>query len=135
MTTHTESQTGNNSRKRQLGASLAAGPLIWALHMSVVYPITSLTCAWGWFPDPILGLPGLRFVQLAVTAIAGGIVLVAGLTAFRHWRDLRGTVPADEPEAELRPFGAFLGVASNAVFLALIIVAVVPILAINPCAV
>jgi len=135
MTTNTHTSDIKNGISRQTGFSLAAGPVIWALHMAIVYPVTSLTCEWGWFPAEILGMPGLRFFQLAVTAVAAAIVGVAGLLALREWRALREPASDQEPDAALSPFMAMLGVLSNALFLLAILVAIVPILTLAPCAV
>src|SRR4051794_12606804 len=76
------------SNERQTWISLLLGFIVWFLYFNTIYPLTSLTCHWGWFPFNILGIPGLRFVQLVITAVA---LLLIGLMVYvpwRHWRYL-----------------------------------------------
>lgn len=134
MVNDTTIRKDNGGNRRQIGLSLLAGPLVWALHMSVVYPVTSLACAWDWFPGTLAGMPGLQAFQLFVTIIAALVVAAAGFSAWANWRRLRADVPDDEPETALSPFGAFLGVLSNALFFVAIILSVVPIFTLSPCA-
>lgn len=135
MTTEPERHEYAEVRTWQLWFSLAAGIVAWALHLMIVYPITSLTCEWGWFPSTILGLSGLKFVQLVVTIVAALLVGFALVLALNNWRSLRAAVPDDQPEAARVPFMAYMGVLLNIVFLASILLAIVPILVLEPCGV
>ncbi|MEZ4523233.1 MAG: hypothetical protein R3A46_16560 [Thermomicrobiales bacterium] len=62
--------------------SVAAGPLIWAIHVSVSYMMVGLVCDWG------TGLP----IYLA-TLVALAAVGIAGYYAYGTWRQLQQVDP------------------------------------------
>ncbi|MEQ8673825.1 MAG: hypothetical protein RLP44_18460 [Aggregatilineales bacterium] len=113
-------------KRWQLWFSLFAGTFVWVLHLLTVYPLTSLTCEWDWFPSEIAGLHGLRFIQILITLVALAIVLQAGYFAFNIQRHLT-------PQNSRHLFMARLGLALNIIFAGLIAFAVVPILALPVC--
>ena len=111
----------------QLWFSLAAGTVVWLIHLMIVYPLTSLTCEWGWFPSTVNGLTGLQVVQIIITIIAAIIIAVAGVFAFQNQRRLR------TQEINRHYFMAQLGLALNILFFALVVVSLVPILSLPVC--
>ncbi len=114
----------------QLWFSLVAGTVVWALHLMIVYPLTSLTCEWGWFPFTVGTLTGLQVVQIVATVISGLITLIAGVFAFRNRQHLMND---DSLEINRHRFMAELGLALNIIFTALIVISLVPIFLLPPC--
>lgn len=118
-------------KSRNLWLSLAAGVVVWVIHLFVVYALTSLTCVWGWFPFEVGGLSGLQVVHIVVTIIAALITVMAGFLAFQNKKRLREQIPAD---TNRHYFMAQLGVALNLLFTALILLSLIPILSLPACA-
>lgn len=119
-------------RSWQLWFSLAAGTVVWMIHLTAVYALTSLTCEWGWFGASYgtAGPSGLQVVQIVLTAIAAAITIIAGVLAVRGLRRMRG----DDPEAAGRHvFMARLGIGLNILFTALIVISIVPVLTLPQC--
>ena len=72
--------------------TLVTPPTVWALHFLIAYPTAALACARedaGGF-----GLDAARLTIAAITAVALGIIAVAGYSA---WRGSGGTLIADDP--------------------------------------
>ncbi|GAB4515331.1 MAG: hypothetical protein OHK0046_18630 [Anaerolineae bacterium] len=114
----------------QLWFSLAVGTVVWALHLMIVYPLTSLTCRWGWFPFDFAGLSGLQVVQSIATVIAAAITIIAGWLAYRNFQRLDDD---QGMKSDRHVFMAQLGLALNILYTALIVVAFVPILTLPQC--
>jgi hypothetical protein len=70
--------------------NLTLGPLIWAMHLAVVYGVHSFGCARDLFGTGLLGLDQPRLIIVAATVLA--VVGIAGGVA--------ATVPARSPEQE-----------------------------------
>ncbi len=117
-------------RSWQLWFSMGAEVVVWSLHLLLVYPLTSLTCEWGWFPFEVGGLAGLQVVQLMVTIIAGLVTAAGALFAHRNRQRLDGQ---DNTMTSRHRFMAELGLALSVLFTALIVIAVVPILTLPIC--
>jgi hypothetical protein len=121
---------------RQTGQSLVAGIAIWFLHQNTVYPLTSLACKWGWFPFSVAGLPGLKVVQLIISALAVLLLLFVIYLPWRTWRQLQTDNLSIEfqSEKDRRSLVAFVIMLVNGFFLIFSVVTVFTILALNPCA-
>lgn len=126
----TDNQAPPGIKSWQLWFSLAAGVVTWSLHLMIVYPLTSLTCEWGWFPFTAGGLTGLKVVQIVVTVIAAAITVVAGFLAFQNQRRLRD---GETVETNRHFFMARLGFALNILFTALIVFSLIPIVSLPQC--
>lgn len=126
------------ARKRRdpdvrIWGSLIGGSLIWALHLMTVYPLTSLTCRWGWFETPS-SAPGLRLAQVLATLAAAGLVATLGWVAFGEWR--RENESHDElsqAAAARRPALAFVALLINTLYLLIILIMLAPILLLPVC--
>ncbi len=114
----------------QLWFSLVAGTVVWVIHLMIVYPLTSLTCEWGWFPFTVGPLTGLQVVQIVVTVISGLITVVAGVFAYRNRQRLMND---ESLEVNRHRFMSELGFALNVIFTALIVISLVPILVLPQC--
>lgn len=128
----------NPTHERQIWLSLLLGFIVWFLYFNLVYPLTSLTCRWGWFQFNFLGLPGLHFVQLVLTAIA--LLLIANFIylSWRSWR--RADASRNEQEKvyqsskDPRSLMAFVSMLLNSLFGLFIIATLVPMFVLlNPC--
>jgi hypothetical protein len=117
-------------RSWHLWFGLAAGVVVWMIHLTAVYALTSLTCEWGWFESSGDGLTGLQVVQIALTVVAAAITIVAGLLALRGLRRMRDT---DAGAAGRHRFMAQLAVGLNLIFTALIVISLVPVLTLPQC--
>ncbi len=117
-------------KRWQLWFSLGAGVALWGLHLMIVYPITSLTCEWGWFPFSVGVLSGLQFVQIVVTVIAAAATLLAGYFALQNLQRLGN---GEVPDANRHRFMAYLGITLNILFFMLIVVTLIPIALLPPC--
>jgi uncharacterized membrane protein len=114
----------------QLWFSLLAGTIIWVIHLMIVYPLTSLTCEWGWFPFTVGRFSGLQIVQIVVTVAASLLTVVAGVLAFRNRQQL---MEEGSLETDRHRFMATLGLALNILFTALILIALIPIISLPAC--
>jgi hypothetical protein len=133
MTVQGERQ--ESERARNTWVSMAGGTATWALHLGVVYALTSLACERGWLERPILGLPGLQFVHLVTTLVAAVMVIGFGLLAWRVWQ---GDLPQESrlieaTEGERPRFMAMLAFLLNALYLLAIVISFVPILVVPAC--
>src|SRR3954462_6735368 len=88
----------------RIGLAFIGGTLVAAIYLMSVYPLTSLTCHWGWFATPTSGF-GLKMIQFVVTVIAAGLIAGCGTLAFREWRrtQTEGQREAGETIAERNP--------------------------------
>lgn len=129
-TVPTDNAPPSDIKSWQLWFSLGAGIIVWVIHLMIVYPLTSLSCEWGWFPSAVGGLSGLQAVQIAVTVIAAIITGVAGFLAFQNQRRLHTQEPI---ETNRHYFMAQLGLALSIIFTALIVISLIPILSLPAC--
>jgi hypothetical protein len=113
-------------------ASLAlAGPLIWAIHFMLGNLAAEGACRLNALGGSWLGLTGLGWFILTITALAFGLSAWAGLLAYRRWRSL-----AVEPGRNLRPSGllALAGWSLSLIFTTLIALSLVQLVVLRPCA-
>ena len=110
-----------------------AGTAIWALYLMTVYPLTSLTCHWGWFGAT--NNVGLKIIQTIVTLIAAGLVAGCGYLAFTEWRrDYRAdNRETDETLAARNLLLAFVTTTLNSLYLLIILVSLAPIFVLPVC--
>jgi hypothetical protein len=111
---------------------VAAGPVVWAVHLFVAYAVQTLSCQWRFLRVPVLGIDGLRLTLLAITAVAVLIILYGGFVASRFWQQWRSD-PPEQPEQNRFPFMAYLGLAFSTLFALTTLLTAVPILALNIC--
>jgi len=132
---HTDVHTYQSVTLRGLWWSLAAGAVLWSLHLVVSYALLSLACERGLFTVHLL--PGIAAVRLIVgtfTLIAALLVLYAGLVAYRNWRHMRRADSSAETEPAGRfRFMALLGALLNSIFFATIFVTAFPIIFMQLC--
>jgi hypothetical protein len=82
--------------------SLIAGPLVWTVHFLMLYILTAIACAHGFFDQEILGVRVVPLFGGAVTAVAVALILDAVVLAYRRWR----AMPSDGEPAPLPPHDA-----------------------------
>lgn len=128
--------------------SLVGGTLVWGLYFSGLHAFNSLACRFGW-----LGVPGdnsgLKLLQVAVTVIAGGLIVASGYNVYNLWRSTRrrtsadAGVPGDPVEPgnleqtifAYTPFLAFVLLLLHALYLLIIIASAGPIILLGNCSV
>lgn len=129
--------------RRKLGTSggrivlcLLGGTLVWGLYLMIVYPLTSLTCHWGWFDVTTTGAPGLKTVQLLVTAVALVLVAVCGYVAFVEWRRSQAAAGAEgrQIKAESNTLLGYVALLLNGLYALIIAVSLIPIFTLPVCA-
>jgi hypothetical protein len=120
---------------RQTWRSLLFGFVVWFLHQNVMYMLTSLSCNWSLFSFTVAGLPGLKFIQLILTLIAGLLLLWLIYLPYRNWRAFQTDSEhmMEHTETDRRPLIAFVVMGLNGFFLLFVITSVVPVLALNAC--
>lgn len=127
-------------RRQQLWLwfGVAAGPLIWAIHLVLAYALQSLSCQWQFLHTTILGMHGLRFTLLVITILAVLLIVYGGVVAYGFWRRFRSLEYGQgdgrrEPERGRLPFMAYVGVAFSALFALVTLLMLTPILALDIC--
>lgn len=121
----------------QLWFGMGAGPILWAVHLMVVYFLTSLRCQWQLLNVRIFGISGLVLAQAAITLIFTGIIVYAGLLSYRNWQRVgdgfnEELSPMEWKQGRVR-FMALSGVLLSALFSVLTLVPLYPILTVRPC--
>ncbi len=128
---------GNN---RRTGLSLFLGITIWFIDLNAVYALTSVACNWNWFPFTVAGIPGLLVVEGLITLIAMLLMLVMIYLPYKNWRAYQSEKPKEraqrlkDTEKDRRPLMAFVTMLVNSFFFLFIIAFLVPMIALNPCA-
>ncbi len=126
---------------RALWFGLAGASIAWSVQEVVDTALVSHSCYPGGFPlsTPVIG--GLRGMAAAVSVTAMLVALLALLTALRSWRMMRERQGADAiqsreaaPPAGRSRFMALAGIAVSALFLGGIVLQIVSIVLVHPCA-
>ena len=131
----TNSSQTSQTNERQIWLSLLLGFVVWFLYFNIVYPLTSLTCHWGWFPFNILGISGLHFIQVVLAAIAFLLIASMIYLPWRHWRRIEAGEQDKvyQTAKDPRTLMMFVSMLLNMLFGLFIIVSLVPMFALNPC--
>jgi uncharacterized membrane protein YhaH (DUF805 family) len=79
--------------------SLIIGPMVWAVHLLIVYIMAAIACAHGFFDDEILGIRIVQLIGGAATLLALALILDALVLSWRRWRGR----PFDGEPAPLPP--------------------------------
>jgi hypothetical protein len=121
------------------------GAAAWTAHLLFGWGIEEIACSPAATSQEVLGV-SLDVWIGTVTAVLAALTVAAGLIAYRFWRQAGGTSPNDhiEPDGgEAEPiervrggrtaFMALFGVASNALFLLIIVYGGVSLLLLHPC--
>ncbi len=114
--------------------ALAAGPLLWGVHLGAGYAIASAGCALGWNSMMFAGLNLITEIVLLMSLVLILITLAAALVAFREWRRLNAESDRD-PEAGRGAwrFLALFSTLANGYFAFVILFATLPFFFLNPC--
>lgn len=102
----------------------AVMPLVWFAHIGLSYLVVGLHCHQELLEGDLLGMAGVRLVQLLITLGAGGALVVCGL---RVWRPLHAS--GDEAERNLALAAGLLA----CVFLVYLVWSLGPTLTVQPC--
>ena len=135
MTTEANSHTYPPVPDRRLWLGVAAGPVLWAIHLVVVYAIQSVSCHWGFFRgSSILGIETLNFILGVISVVAAAGIVAGGILSYRNYRTLAGEPWENTRWAEARPsFMAITGLLMAALFLLSLIFSLVAIVMLRPC--
>jgi hypothetical protein len=125
--------------------AVLGGAAAWTAHLLFGWGIEEIACSPAARSPDVLGVSTAVWIG-AVTAVLALLTVAAGLLAYRFWRQAGGSNPNDhiEPDgAEAEPieevrggrvaFMALFGVASNALFLLIIVYGGVSLLLLRPC--
>ena len=132
-------QPGGNA-DRQTRFILLLGIFIWFLHFNIIYALASLSCTWDWFSLTVAGIPGLKFIEAAITLLTLVLMLPLIYLPWRNWRQFQTAKPKDNPrmlqetEQDRRPFLAFITMLLNSLFFLFVIAFLIPVFALNVCA-
>jgi len=130
-----EQQVLDGVTPRELWFGVAAGPILWAVHLVLSYGLVSLACSRGFFNFTASGVAGIVVVLTALTLVFAAVVLYAGILARRNRRefDERGTLRGRVEERH--HFLATSGMLLSALFFPAIVVSLIPAFVLGPCAV
>jgi hypothetical protein len=118
----------------QLWFGVGAPPILWAFHLAAAYAFLSVSCHRGWLQGTILGFHALNFIAVVFTVVVGLGILAAGLTAYRNLQrlDAHGGDALDIRE-ERALFMTRSGILLSGIFLLGLVLALVPMIVLNPC--
>jgi hypothetical protein len=135
MTEHTADHVHQLETRQQVSLwfGVAAGPVIWAIYLTLAYAVQTVSCQWRFLHTNILGMHGLRFTLLAITAVATLLILYGAVISLRFWRRYRGDADDNRPESNRFRFLAYAGVVLSALFAVVTLLSAVPILVLGIC--
>lgn len=132
-----ESQGRQSNRTRSLWLPLAAGPVIWSIHLVGSYALVSLSCNWGFLQFRLFGIPGIRAVLILVSAALALAVYYAGYAAYRTWRMRAEHSPLEDHEKirleDRFQFMAYSATLLNGLFGTAILISIFPIILVRAC--
>jgi hypothetical protein len=73
---------------------MTSGFVVWGAQFTIVYGLTAVACARGWYGHAILGLDVVR------AGVAAATVLALAVTGLVLWRTLVRPAPAQGDESE-----------------------------------
>ena len=124
MTRPSISPTGGGSAATWV--MLLAGPVIWYAYFWLVYLLTEGVCRLGGFDFEIMGLTGLSFVTMTVTAGASALTVISGRRSYSAWRE--GPLDGSGQTGM-----AFAGLVLSGIFLLSVLATGLPALVLEPC--
>ncbi len=118
--------------------SLLFGVLVWFADLNIVYALSSVACKWRWFPFRIAGIPGLPFVEGAITMVSLLLMVYLIYLPWRNWRALQSQKRKNpralaDTERSRESLMAFVAMLLNGFFFLFMIAFFVPLLALNAC--
>lgn len=124
MSMPTADQATRERREALLWVVVFAGPVLWIIHLALIYPLVPLACNMGWGDWPF---------HLA-TVLTGLGTLGAVVLAWRLLSS-RSAAPAvpDGALQQRQRFMAFVGVVLSMLFFIVIIAEGFPVLLLSPC--
>ncbi len=125
---------------RELWFGVAAGPILWFIHLFASYALVSVHCNWRFFSMPMLNRPGILAALIIITLVVFAVVLYAGFTARNNWRRLMRENPDGQGQQterswERQHFLSLSGMLLSALFAATILISLIPLFVLAPCAV
>jgi hypothetical protein len=99
-------------------------PLVWFAHVGLSYLVVGLHCHQELLEGDVLGIAGVRAVQLALTAGAAAALIGCGL---RVWRPLHAS--GDDAQRNFALAAALLA----GIFLVYLVWSLAPVLSVQPC--
>lgn len=109
-------------------------PILWFAYFIAVYSLQGAGCAGGLDQHSVFGIGTLRFILLAVSALAALSIALSGLWSFRSWRQLLEDL--DEEERERHRHSVFLAYGAllhSGLFLIATLWIAIPIVLIDSC--
>ena len=111
---------------KALAYGVAAGPLLWTLHLWVSYTLASLGCSAGGLDASLA-----RWLILGLTVVLVALVGLAGWLAYGNWRAL--SRPGSAAALKFERTVALAGVLLSGLFGFMLLFAAVPALVVRPC--
>jgi hypothetical protein len=130
-----EPRTYQSVSLRQIWFGLGAGAILWSVHLVASYALVGIACERGLLLNVAWqGMDAVRWTLVVFTLIAAAIVLYAALLSYANWRHLSpgAQTNGDQPAGRFR-FMALTGALLNLLFLASILLSLVPSLFLPLC--
>lgn len=105
-----------------LSLGLYPGAVLWGFQLWLSYGLVNISCGHGF--DAMFHLVSLVFAVLTVGSV---------LLSWRLWRDMRDGRAIARGSPHRAEFMALSGIATNSLFLLLIVVGGIPSFVLNPC--
>jgi heme/copper-type cytochrome/quinol oxidase subunit 2 len=117
----------------RLWYGVAAGPIIWILHLAVVYALASLSCERGFLRFEVMGVIASSALIVILTIIAVALVIFAGVLSYGSLQRIRADPDVSQPEASRYRFMAFSGIILSIIFAITILISAIPTLLLTTC--
>jgi hypothetical protein len=126
-------------KEKQTFLGLFLGPIVWFLHLNTLNMLTSISCRWGWFPFTVVGMPGLRFVEVIISLVFLAVMLYLTYLPWQNWQSYQSREPVRNPqllqdtEEDRRPLLAFVAMLMNAILTLFVLASFVLLFALKAC--
>jgi hypothetical protein len=116
---------------------MVGAPIVWSLHLLLVWSVDEFGCRLGFDQGSILGINSLHALVLAPSLVALTVSAGAGVIAYRNWREIEALDDEQRERyargVERGRFMAVTGMAFSALFSLVILYMTVPIFLLPPC--
>lgn len=116
---------------------MMGAPVIWSIHLLVIWFADEFGCGIGLDDSTILGINVIHALVLLASLIGGIGMIASGVIAYRNWQQIE-TAPPQEREQHVRGaergrFMALMGMGFSPLFLLVMIYMTIPVFLLPAC--